>query len=470
MRSRKKEIAYALAALLTAAVGCGGQADLPIQNQESGENLVTEPMVEGEVQMENQSRVRGKTMEAQEPEKAKIKAEDYESWNRLLDEHEVSESFQEGLNQFAYQSGSAVLKDTQGNENYSPLSLYYTLALAGCGSEGETADQILKNLGVEDQKELAEQCRKLYQWYAYQGQRNQERARYYGLGDYQSVVRLGNSLWISDQLSIREEYQKMAAEQFFASSYCVDFKNPDTGIQMGEWIARKTNDVLQPQLNPGSETVLSILNTLYFYGSWMEPFDEEMTQEDIFTLEDEEQVTIPYLNRTEMMGSFKKGNGYTLSFLSTSNDCRMVFLLPEEGRNIEEFLETPDKLKAVMEVEEWTQGKVTWKVPKFHFGSSYRLEDTLKVMGMERMFDSSAEFEGISWEPLFVSSVIQETHIAVDEQGVEGAAYTEMAMAMGGILDYKETAEMILDHPFLFGIQDAVHGTWLFLGVCRNPA
>ena len=413
----------------------------------------------------------GKTLEAKEPEKADISPEDYEGWNRLLKAQTLSGEFQKGLEQFAWKSGSQVLKDAPGNGNFSPLSLYYTLALAGCGAEGETAAQILGSLGVEDQKELADQCRRLYQWYVYQTQRDQEQMAHYGMEGNKSTIRLGNSLWISDQLPVYEDYQNLAAEQFFASSYGVDFGDPSTGKQMGDWIAEKTKGVLAPKLEPDPATALAILNTLYFYGGWAEPFAEGDTREDAFTLEDGSQVQVPYMNQTQLDGAFKKRDGCTLSWLETGNNCRMIFLLPDEGKTVEEFLDSPEKLEAAMEAgqEGWSQGTVVWKVPKFSFGSSYRLEDTLAAMGMDRMFGEQAELGGISPEHLYVSSVIQETHIGVDEQGVEGAAYTMLAMECGAVLDQEETAEMILDRPFLFGIRDNAHDVWLFLGVCRNP-
>ena len=78
-----------------------------------------------------------------------------------MEQQEVSEEFRKGLEQFAWNSGSRVLGEARGNGNFSPLSLYYTLALAGCGAEGETGAQILKNLGVGDRQELADQCRRL---------------------------------------------------------------------------------------------------------------------------------------------------------------------------------------------------------------------------------------------------------------------------------------------------------------------
>ncbi|MCI8269585.1 MAG: serpin family protein [Lachnospiraceae bacterium] len=474
-KNRKQLTACLLAAAMTSSVitGCQQPEALPAQKQEAEESSVAKlhmPEKEEEESMEKQNYSKGKTWEAKEPEKAELSPEDYEGWNQLLAENEISEAFAEGLDRFAYESGSAVLKEVSDNGNYSPLSLYYTLALAGCGARGKTADQILEKLGVKDQKELAKQCRRLYQSYGYGSQRDQERMAHYGMEDYQSAIQLGNSLWISDQLNVYEEYQKLAAENFFASSYGVDFGKPDTGKRMGEWIAQKTNGILAPQLDIDPSTLLVILNTLYFYGGWAEPFSEEMTQEDVFYLENGGQDTVPYLNRTQREGAFKKGEGFTLSYLATNNGCRMMFLLPDEGRTVGEFLESPERLKEALEVEEdWVSGKVIWKVPKFDFGSSYPLQDILKAMGMERMFDGQAEFGGISPEPLMVSDVIQETHIGVDENGVEGAAYTMMAMARGAMIENEEIAEMILNRPFLFAIRDDYHGIWLFLGVCRNP-
>ena len=88
------------------------------------------------------------------------------------------------------------------------------------------------------------------------------------------------------------------------------------------------------------------------------------------------------------------------------------------------------------------------------------------------MFDpQQAEFGKISESPLFVSAVIQETHIGIDEEGVEGAAYTMMAMeGADAMIDGEQKAEMILDRPFIYGIRDNATGAWLFMGICRDPS
>lgn len=51
-------------------------------------------------------------------------------------------------------------EDADGS--YSPLSLYYALALAATGAAGETQTQMLDLLGISDPAQLSDQCAKLY--------------------------------------------------------------------------------------------------------------------------------------------------------------------------------------------------------------------------------------------------------------------------------------------------------------------
>ena len=73
-------------------------------------------------------------------------------------------------------------------------------------------------------------------------------------------------------------------------------------------------------------------------------------------------------------------------------------------------------------------------------------------MGMETMFDgAAADFSLMSDRSLFVDQVIQEAHIGVDEEGVEGAAYTMLALSGSAALqDEPEEIYMTLDRPLPF--------------------
>ena len=405
---------------------------------------------------------------------ADLPADDFEGWNALLEENTISADFQRSLSEFAFESSSTVLSAEEENAVFSPLSLYYALAVLGSGASGETGQEILDTLGAEDREALADQCGKLFRNYVYTEERQRVMGETYEGEAPDSAVRLANSLWISEELSLDPSYQELCGEEFYASSYSVDFADGTAGERMGQWIAKQTKGVLEPRPALDPETMLAILNTLFFYGGWQDAFSENMTEEEVFTREDSSEVEVPFMNRTESMANYIRGDGYTMAGLSTNHNCRMLFVLPEEGVELQSLLEDPETLKNIFadQEQEWKSGEIIWKVPKFSFGSSLDLKQPLETLGIQSMFDStSADFSDISEDPLAVDQVIQEAHIGVDEEGVEGAAYTMIALSGSAAEDEEpETIQMFLNRPFLFAIYDSGRDVWLFLGVCRDPS
>ena len=83
---------------------------------------------------------------------------------------------------------------------------------------------------------------------------------------------------------------------------------------------------------------------------------------------------------------YREGDGYRASRINTGNNTSMVFVLPDEGRDVSELYATPEKLKEALNGEYETM-EVNWKMPKFSFGSSMKLEDTLRKLGVGDMFE-----------------------------------------------------------------------------------
>ena len=62
------------------------------------------------------------------------------------------------------------------------------------------------------------------------------------------------------------------------------------------------------------------------------------------------------------------------------------------------------------------------------FGSKLSLTDTLKNLGVNSAFTTDADFSGITDQMAFITDVLQETHIAIDEDGVEASAFTKLTI------------------------------------------
>jgi serpin B len=87
---------------------------------------------------------------------------------------------------------------------------------------------------------------------------------------------------------------------------------------------------------------------------------------------------------------------------------------------------------------------------------------------MQTAFGGEADFSGMTKEErLFISDVIHEAYIAVDEEGTEAAAAT--AVVMRATAMPMNPVELTIDRPFLFAIRDRETGALLFLGRVTDP-
>ncbi len=379
--------------------------------------------------------------------------EDFEALHKTVEENPVEESFITGINEFSYETGAQILSHGEGNQNYSPLSLYYALSLAASGAKGETQQELLDLLKVSDIKLLTKQASNLYR-------------RIYSDNKIGSL-KIANSLWMDKNVGWERSFIENAAKDFYTSIYSVDFKDENTPKDMAKWVLDNTNGTLLPEMDISPEQILSIINTVYFYDQWVDKFDKSETKEDEFYLSNGETVKCDFMNSRYASAGFYKGEGFTRSSLSLKNSGSMVFILPDEGVPVQELLESPEKLKAAFEGGEQGYGQVVWQIPKFSFGAKYDLKESLKTLGVENIFEENADFSGITKELAFISDVRQETHIAIDENGVEASAFTQIDYCGAGMPEGR--ADMILNRPFIFGVT-APTGTLLFVGVCENPA
>jgi serpin B len=121
---------------------------------------------------------------------------------------------------------------------------------------------------------------------------------------------------------------------------------------------------------------------------------------------------------------------------------------------------------------------VSLAVPKVTFSSpTFSLKTALTAMGMPVAFDqASADFTGLCTHPpdgdtLYISDVVQEATIAMQETGVEAAAATAVIVD-GELAAYDPQPQpipMVVNRPYVLSIVDVPTGALLFLGHIVDP-
>ncbi len=353
----------------------------------------------------------------------KIKFDDFDE--EVKRREDIDEKFISNLVDFSINSSSLVLRDADKNTNslYSPLSFYMALAMVSETAEGETQDEII------------------------------------------------NSLWLNKDVVFKENTLNTLANDYYAHSFNLDFKDKDSSKKISDWVSENTggklgNDPSGFSLNP--DDVMTLINTISFYDQWIDEFDVGKTKEDKFYLQDGNTVDVDFMNMTYGSHSFVGVDGYTVSQLYMKNSHSMVFILPDKGISTNDIVSDPDLLKEVLNSNNSQMGEVVFKIPKFKFSADMDLNHAAKELGIVNAFETNSNFTPLSdTKPLFISEIKQSSFISIDEIGVEAAAFTQIMYAGSAAPDGK--AEMILDRPFIFAIT-GIHGAPLFVGIVNNPS
>lgn len=391
---------------------------------------------------------------------SKISYDDYDTRNSRFSE--INSSFANSISSFSFNSASKILTgdDKTKNDLYSPISLYMALSMLAEASSGNTQEEILSALGVDNIELLRSETPKLFlNLYT-----NNEIGK----------LNLANSIWLSNDFDFKKEALDILAKDYYAHSFSVDFGTKAADSRISKWIKEFTGGKLgdSDSLKTSDKEIMMLLNTIYFYDEWSNKFDPSKTKKEDFHLSDGSTVKSDFMNMDRISKSFIKNEKYTSSSLSFKNQNSMTFILPEDGVSPYDIINDPKTLSEAIDYNNSTnkaQGTVTFKIPKFNFDSKLDLNAAVKELGINEIFDETkADFSPLAdANGIYVSEVKQEASISIDENGCEAAAFTQIDMC--GSAMPQGHADMILDRPFIFVITGS-GDIPLFVGVINNPS
>ena len=359
-----------------------------------------------------------------------------------------------------------VVKDAK-NSMVSPHSVSLALAMTWAGAKGETESAMAGALRFTlPQARLHAAFDQLDLALASRGQGAQ------GKDGKPFRLTINNAAWGQVGYSFEPAYLDTLAVSYGAGVNLLDFAAaPEPSRKtINDWVAEKTEDRIKDLLSEGSiseMTRLVLTNTVYFNASWLTKFEHERTAGSAFRLADGSAPSVPTMHG-ELEGGYADAADFTAAELPyDGGEVSMVVVLPKDGTTLEAFEAGLDgaKLQAIAAALKPESLQVS--LPKFKFENKVSLRETLTALGMGVAFGDGADFTGIHQpDDLYISDVIHQTFVAVDEDGTEAAAATAV------VLDGKAApmgTEFKADRPFLFFIRDVQTGAVLFLGHVTDP-
>ncbi len=360
------------------------------------------------------------------------------------------------------------LRSGDGNLAFSPYSLSLALAMPYAGARGNTETQMAQALHYTlPQERLHPAFNRLDLDLAQEAKPS---------ADVQQPLqfKIANAVWAEQTFSFLQSYLDLIAQNYGAGIQLADFVHQPDAVrqQINNWVSGQTNDKIKDLIPQGAvddATKMVLVNALYFKADWQDQFDPTDTHDAPFNLLNGSQVTSKLMAAHLYGLPYAQGDGYQAVELPyEGNTAAMDFIVPDSGKfqNFESSLDA-QKLDSILGSMAPTTLQLA--LPKFTFRSSFDLGSKLEGLGMTDALDQNrADFSGMTGKPdLYISKVLHQAYVAVDEKGTEAAAAT--AVIMGPTAAMLPPQQLTIDRPFIFLIRDLKSGQILFMGRVLDP-
>ena len=362
------------------------------------------------------------------------------------------------------------LETMDGNLFYSPYSISSALAMTYAGAEGKTAEEmaaVFHFLMEEDRLHPAFNALDQY----LEGLAKQEVS-----DDMGEVFQLNitNAIWGQKDFHFESDFLDTLAANYGAGLRLLDYIQApeESRVTINDWVSDQTEERIQdliPQGAINSDTRLVLSNAIYFKATWLESFEESLTEDKVFHGLDGEEFMTPMMSLgSDASFPYYQREGFQAVDLPyLGGQVSMLVIVPDEGK----FTDFEVNLNS--EILDEIIGNLAYQpmylnFPKFEFETEISLATILAKMGMPSAFNDGADFSGMTGnKDLFISDVFHKAFVSVDEEGTEAAAATAVVMSLTSAPE--NPLHLEVDRPFLFLIRDIQTNSILFMGRVVEP-
>lgn len=324
------------------------------------------------------------------------------------------------------------------NSVHSPLSAGIVIALLHNGAEENTEKELTCVFG---KKITFDELTEMYKVFN------------------NDVMTLSNVLVVNKDMCVRKDYlEKTKALALVCNE---DFSDPSRIVDMvNKFIADGTKnlikDVLKPEhVEPSSPIIL--VNTIYFKAPWKKEFSKHMTRKAKFN----DSIDIQMMCKTKSFPYFEDKNVQIVELPYKGDQFFMGIILPKNHRNLK------GTYQYLMNKPIEKSERVEVNIPKFTQRKNLDMIPLMRKNGINDLFsETNARLGGMmeSKTGTYVSTVIHEAVVIVDERGTEAAAVTVAVCMNESCVVKPDPIIFNADHDFVYYIKHRETNTLLFVG------
>ncbi|KAB0801412.1 hypothetical protein PPYR_05766 [Photinus pyralis] len=349
----------------------------------------------------------------------------------------------------------------------SPYTVWSLLTVIAEGANGNTAKELEQSLGIPPNKEPFRRNYKSFSKYLQQKSKDVQ-------------LDLSSAIFTTKEQNINRPFQTLANNFYGVDIIPTNFKKLTEGVTtINNYVSQATNNRINNfvKIEDVADAEILLVSTLFFKGRWRTPFNKTATFRDTFYDSTGNKVK-GSVQMMYQLGDFPytilsalRSHAIELPF-GDNGKMSLVVILPQKGEMLNSVLRRLSNMPfsyvfdALEVAEQQFAGDLVHVfLPRFNMKSELNLNQILDHMGIRDVLNpQKADLLGIFPHYLFVSRVIHEAKIEVNEEGAEASA------AAGAALQNKiPSPKFQANRDFAYFIIDKPTRSILFAGKFTNP-
>ncbi|MCK5823717.1 MAG: serpin family protein, partial [Bacteroidales bacterium] len=264
------------------------------------------------------------------------------------------------------------LEEQNKNVFISPLSVSFALAMTYNGADNETKTAMEKTLRLNglSTDEINNSYKNIMN-------------SLIGL-DPKVIFNIANSIWYRDDFNVEQNFIDVNKNYYDAEVNALDFSDSQAKDIINKWIADNTNNKITEIVDYISpETVMFLINAIYFKGNWKYEFDSSDTESKPFYLASGTTKNVLMMQQEASFNFLTNDLFKAVELPYGGEKFSMVVLLPNEGK-------TTDDIINELNDNNWNSwlnsfekvGDIHIIMPKFKFKYDKSLNNALIDMGL----------------------------------------------------------------------------------------
>lgn len=228
-------------------------------------------------------------------------------------------------------------------------------------------------------------------------------------------------------------------------------------INMNTLISNSTKGIFKNVIKEdmfNQDTSMILVNTVYFKSNWKIRFDPSKT-----ILQNFNNRQMPMMINYEQKYMYHEDKlNQILEMLYDNTYFSMGFILPKNNK----LYISDEQLHYY--IENLKNTKISkLQIPKFDQYKKYNFTKMFYGAGLKTLFSRRSDLSEITPESSYVSDLIHQAYIKVDEQGTEAASVTAAVMTLNSAIETKYIS-FIVNRSFIYYIRYIPENVILFMG------